>query len=227
VTSSTTLRIDLDLRDSVGRRLHPQGLVVQEDRNLVIGKERFPPVEGDDELSQAYQAIAARRPLELGRYLVMQQPDLETGWIYQAVIHDFNIRPSTRPGVVRRSLLAVIEDALRRGIHNLAVEPLGVIDDGGLTADEMADAFDAAIMELSMGLEVPLRLTLLLDDLVEVEEFSHLLRSRVLRRASRSFRTVSGDAAIVEVRERDARLHFRFVPGSLSGYMVFRVSNVA
>jgi hypothetical protein len=227
VTSSTTIRFDLDLTDSLGRRLHPQALIVQEDRNLMIGEDRFSPMNGNDDLSAAYQAIVAHRPLPLGRYLVVRQPTVEPNWVYQAVIHDFDNRPSTRPGVVRRSLLAIVEDAQRRGIHNLALEPLGSWVEGGLSKDEMVDALDAAVMELSLGLRTPLRLTLLLDDLVAVEEISHLLRSRVLRRASRSFRTVSGDAAVVEVREREVRLHFRFVPGSLSGYLVARVPHVA
>ena len=65
-----------------------------------------------------------------------------------------------------------------------------------------------------------LRVTLLLEDMNSLEEISHILRSRLLRKASRSFRTVDGDAALVEVRQRGFRLHCRFVPGSLSGYAV-------
>ena len=85
------------------------------------------------------------------------------------------------------------------------------------------DAFDVAVVETCMGLEVPLHLTLLLEDFEEVEEISAQLRARVLRRASRSFRTVDGEAAVVEVRQGGVRLHVRFVPGSLSGYLVSRV----
>jgi hypothetical protein len=91
---------------------------------------------------------------------------------------------------------------------------------------EVVHAFDSAILESSNLLRVPFRLTLLLDDLAELEEVSHLLRSRVLSRASRSFRTVSGDAAVVEVRNQGEKYHFRFVPGTLSGYLVTRVGSV-
>jgi len=90
----------------------------------------------------------------------------------------------------------------------------------GLALDEMVGAFEAAILEVSVDLATPLRLTLLLDDMTAVEEVSHLLRSRLLRKASRSFRTVDNDSALVEVRQRGLRLHCRFVPGSLSGYSV-------
>jgi hypothetical protein len=70
---------------------------------------------------------------------------------------------------------------------------------------------------------VSLKLTLLMGKMDEVEETSNLLRSCRWRRARRSFRTVDGDAAVVEVREGEARYHFHFVPGTLSGYLVHRV----
>ena len=109
---------------------------------------------------------------------------------------------------------------VRRGMTSLSAEPLGVWRGRGLALDEMVGAFEAAILEVSIGLGTPLRLTLLLDDMAAVEEVSHLLRSRLLRKASRSFRTVDNESALVEVRQRGLRLHCRFVPGSLSGYSV-------
>jgi hypothetical protein len=42
----------------------------------------------------------------------------------------------------------------------------------------------------------------------------------LLSKGSRSFRTVDGGEALVEVRQRGNRLHCKFVPGSLSGYEV-------
>ena len=126
-------------------------------------------------------------------------------------------------GEIRRSLCAIFEDAARRGLCSLASEPIGVYQHHGLTFEDMVDAFDVAVVETCMGLEVPLHLTLLLEDFEEVEEISAQLRARVLRRASRSFRTVDGEAAVVEVRQGGVRLHVRFVPGSLSGYLVSRV----
>ena len=109
----------------------------------------------------------------------------------------------------------------------MAAEPLGRWHSRGLSLDEMAEAFHEAILELSTQLEEPFRLVLMLDELDEVEQASHLLRSRLLRRASRSFRTVDGDAAVVEVRDGAGKYHFRFVPGTLSGYMVTRARSGA
>jgi hypothetical protein len=126
---------------------------------------------------------------------------------------------------VRRSLTAIFLDASKRGLRVLAAEPLGAWQENGLGFNEVVDAFDAAVIESSKTVDGQFRLTLLLDDMEELEEVSHLLRSRVLSRASRSFRTVSGDAAVVEVRSRGERYHFRFVPGTLSGYLVTRMDS--
>jgi hypothetical protein len=49
----------------------------------------------------------------------------------------------------------------------------------------------------------------------------------VLRRASRRLRTEDGEAVVVEVCQGAARLHYRFVPGSPSGYIVTRIDRVA
>jgi hypothetical protein len=176
-----------------------------------------------DDLEAAYRSIAAHRPVALGRYLLRRPPEATPPWTYEAVVHDLDTTPSSRPGDVRRSLCAILEDATRRGIRTLASEPLGVHQHHGLTFDEMVNAFDAAVVETCVALTGSLQLTLLLYDLEEVEEISTQLRARVLRRASRSFRTVDGEAAVVEVRQGGARLHVRFVPGSLSGYLVSRV----
>lgn len=178
-------------------------------------------------LDAAYLAIAGQRPLPLGRYLVLRPTSLVPHWTYQAVVHDLGRQPSCRPGDVRRSLTAIFEDAARRGIRSFVLEPLGRRHRAGLRFDEMVEALDSAFVERSVVLDSAVRITLLLDDLGELEEISHLLRSRVLCRASRSFRTVAGDAAVVEVRKSKVRLHYRFVPGSLSGYLVTRISHVA
>jgi len=136
------------------------------------------------------------------------------------VVHDLEVKPTCRTGNVRRSLTAILKDGVKRGMTSLTVEPLGVWRNRGLTIEEMVEAFEPAILELSAEIANPLRVTLLLDDMEALEEVSHLLRSRLLRKASRSFRTVDGDAALVEVRQRGVRLHCRFVPGSLSGYSI-------
>lgn len=220
MTHECCLRFDLDLSEALGRRLRPDAVVVQEDRNLVMGGLGILDLDLEDDLDAAYKAIADHRPLPLGRYLLMRNRAGEAAWIYQAVVHDLEERPSSRAGNVRRSLTAILADATKRGISSLSVEPLGVWRSRGLTVEEMVQAFEATILEVSLDLQTPLRLTLLLDDLEIVEEVSHLLRSRLLRKASRSFRTVDDEAALVEVRQRGARLHCRFVPGSLSGYAV-------
>ena len=215
------------MRDSLGRRLHPDALVVQEDRNLVMGRPDVLDLDADDSLDAAYVAIREHRPLPLGRFLLLRGHQPECYWTYQAVVHDFELKPTCRPGDVRRSLLAVFKDAAKRGLGTLASEPLGSFRGKGLTLEEVVEAFDAAILESGAFLDVPVRLTMLLEDLDELEEVSHLLRSRVLSRASRSFRTVGGDAAMVEVRDRERRFHYRFVPGSLSGYLITRGDVVA
>lgn len=218
-----SLRFDLDLRESLGRRLLPEALVVQQDRNLVMGEQELLDLDLEDDLDAAYRSISAHRPLALGRYLLRRPSQAVTPWRYEAVVHDLDTTPSSRPGDVRRSISAILDDAARRGLRTLASEPLGVHQHHGLTFEEMVDAFDAAVVETCVSLAGSVRLTLLLDDLEDLEEISTQLRARVLRRASRSFRTVDGDAAVVEVRQGGARLHVRFVPGSMSGYLVSRV----
>lgn len=219
VNRERSLRLDLDLGEALGRRLHPDASIVQEDRNLVMAGAGVLDLDREDDLDAAYLAIAEHRPLPLGRYLLRRRAE-PTPWTYQAVVHDLEVRPSCRAGNVRRSLTAILGDAVRRGMTSLSAEPLGVWRGRGLALDEMVGAFEAAILEVSIDLGTPLRLTLLLDDMAAVEEVSHLLRSRLLRKASRSFRTVDNESALVEVRQRGLRLHCRFVPGSLSGYSV-------
>jgi hypothetical protein len=102
----------------------------------------------------------------------------------------------------------------------LTAEPLGVWRSRGLTLEEMVEAIEASVLEACLDIGAPLRITLLLDDMTSLEEVSHLLRSRLLRKASRSFRTVDNESALVEIRQRGQRLHCKFVPGSLSGYSV-------
>jgi hypothetical protein len=218
-----SFRFDLDLRDSLSRRLHPAAVIVQDDRNLVMGGQSILDLDEEDDHDKAYLAIREHRPLPLGRFLLRRGGEGDAQWTYQAVVHDFEQRPSCRPGDVRRSLCAILDDAADRELMTLAAEPLGSWEGRGLRLEETVRAFDTAILEKSISLDAPFRLTLLLDDIAQLEESSHQLRSMVLSRASRSFRTVDGEAAVVEVRNRGLRLHFRFVPGSLSGYLVTRV----
>ncbi len=225
--SQPVLRFDLDLRDAMERRLEPDALIVQEDRNLVLSAPPFLDLDAANDLDSAYMAIAHHRPLPQGRYLLLRPRGGRRHWLYQAVVHDLEHTPSCRPGDVRRSVLAVCRDAVKRGLAVLAMEPVGLWGQRGLTLDELVEALDTTFLELALDLEAPLRIVLLLDDLATIEEVSLGVRARVLRKASRSFRTVNGDAAVVEVRRDLARLHFRFVPGSLSGYMVIRADRVA
>lgn len=220
-------RFDLDLRGSLGRRTYPNAVIVQEDRNLVMGPQATLDLDAADDLDAACLAVLDHRPLPLGGHLVRRGREDSQPWTYLAVVHDFELTPSCRPGDVRRSLCGVVRDAQRRGLGFVAAEPLGRWHGRGLSFEEMTEAFHDAILELSPQLDEPFRLTLMLDELDEVEQVSNLLRSRLLRRASRSFRTVDGDAAVVEVRDGVAKYHFRFVPGTLSGYMVTRVRSGA
>ncbi|MGD9253543.1 MAG: hypothetical protein PVG92_06385 [Holophagae bacterium] len=215
-----SLRFDLDLNEALGRRLHPDAIVVQEDRNLVMAKQSILDLEQHNGLGAAYLAMAEHRPIPLGRYLLLRNPGDEAYWTYQAVVHDLEAKPSCRAGNVRRALTGVLKDSVKRSMTSLAVEPLGVWRSRGLEIEEMVEAFETAVLDVSVGLGGPLRVTLLLDDMVTLEEVSHLLRSRLLRKACRSFRTVDGEAALVEMHQRGFRLHCRFVPGSLSGYAV-------
>jgi hypothetical protein len=218
VASANSLRFDLDMVEALGRRLQPDAMIVQEDRNLVMAGGGMLDLDSNDGLDAAYLAIAEHRPLPLGRYLRSRGD--EAYWTYQAVVHDLEAKPTCRAGNVRRSLTAILKDSVKRGMNSVTVEPLGVWRKRGLTTEEMVEAFEASILEVSVNLGSQLRVTLLLDDMNSLEEISHILRSRLLRKASRSFRTVDGDAALVEVRQRGFRLHCRFVPGSLSGYAV-------
>jgi hypothetical protein len=224
VDRATTLRLDLDLKEGLGRRILPDALVVQEDRNLLLGSVPPRNFDEDNELDTAYQTIREKCPLQLGRYVLLRPSSEATWWTYQAVVHDVEKRPSCRPGDVRRALTAAVADAVHRGAVHVATGPLGVWSQRGLEIEEMVDAVDTAVSEIGMRCETPLRMTLLLASVDDLERVSHQLRSRVLDRASRSFRTVDGDAAVVEVRRGSNRLHYRFVPGSLSGYMVARAA---
>lgn len=222
---TATIRLDLDLHESLGKRLQPEALIVQEDRQLGIKPEYSRQLDPEDDHDAAYLALSSKLPLPLGRYLLLRpQPGIPF-WIYQAVIHDLKMDICCRPGDVRRSLTAILLDAERRELSSIAIAPLGSLEQRGLSIEEMVEAFDATVYEMILERTTPLRLTLLLDHMSVVEEVSHLLRSRVLRRARRSFRTVDGDAAVVEVLQGGVRLHFRFVPGSLSGYIVTRLSH--
>jgi hypothetical protein len=220
VAREFSLRLDLDLREAFGKRLHPDAMVVQEDRNLVMAGPGILDLDRDNGLDAAYLAIAEHRPIPLGRYLLLRSRSEGAYWTYQAVVHDLEAKPTCRAGNVRRALTAILKDSVKRGMSSLTVEPLGVWRRKGLEIDEMVEAFEASVLEVSIDLVSPLRVTLLLDGMEMLEEVSHLLRSRLLRKASRSFRTVGGEAALVEVRQRGFRLHCRFVPGSLSGYAV-------
>jgi hypothetical protein len=200
-------------------------MVVQEDRNLVMAAPGTLDLDEHDGLDAAYIAIAEHRPIPLGRYLLLRSRNDKAYWTYQAVVHDLESRPSCRAGNVRRALTAVLKDSVKRGMTSLTAQPLGVLGRRGLEIEEMVEAFESAVLEVSVGLGSPLRFTLLLADMEILEEVSHLLRSRLLRKASRSFRTVDGEAALVEVRQRGFRLHCRFVPGSLSGYAVTCMDN--
>jgi len=198
-------------------------MVVQEDRNLVMAGGGILDLDRDEGLDAAYAAIAEHRPLPLGRYLLLRSRGDEAYWTYQAVVHDLECKPTCRAGNVRRSLTAILKDGIKRGMQSVSVEPLGLWRSRGLVKEEMVEAFEAAIFEISVDLTSPFRVTLLLDELPLLEEVSHLLRSRLLSMGSRSFRTVDGEAALVEVRQRGKRLHCRFVPGTLSGFVVTRV----
>ncbi len=225
--SESVLRFDLDLEDALVRRIVPDALIVQEDRNLVISAPPVLDLDRQDDLDSAYLAIAQHRPLPQGRYLLLRPREGTPYWTYQAVVHNLEERPTCSPGDVRRSMLAICHDAKRRGLVTLAMEPIGRWRDHGLSLDEMVEALDTTFLELVLDPGTSLRVVLLLPDLDSIEEVSLGIRSRILRKASRSFRTVAGDAAVVEVRRDPVRLHYRFVPGSLSGYMVTRVDRVA
>jgi hypothetical protein len=220
VDRKRSLRFDLDVIEALGRRLHPDAMIVQEDRNLVMAGTGILDLDQGNGLDAAYLAIAEHRPLPLGRYLLLRSRGGKAYWTYQAVVHDLECKPTCRAGNVRRSLTAILRDSVKRGMNSVSVEPLGLWRSRGLTEIEMVEAFEAAIFELSVDLTSPLRVTLLLDAMDVLEGISHLLRSRLLSKGSRSFRTVDGGEALVEVRQRGNRLHCKFVPGSLSGYEV-------
>jgi hypothetical protein len=219
--------VDLDLHGSVGRRLLPDAVVVQDDRNLVMNGPPPGALDRTHDLDAAYLEVARNRPLGLGRYMLLRPRDDVPYWTYQAVVHDLALEQTCRPGDVRRSLLSISQDAVKRGLTHLALEPLGMWGANGLGMVEFVEALDASVLEMAIGLTQSVRLTVLLEELPLLEEMSLQLRSRLLRRASRSLRTADGDAAVVEVRREGFRLCFRFVPGSLSGYQVTRVADVA
>ncbi len=198
-------------------------MIIQEDRNLIMGAQRV--VEEERAPAAAMDAAEEFESQHMGRFLLVGPRAGSPRWIYRAVVHDLEMSPSCRPGDVRRCLASILEDAGKRGIGSLGSEPLGLWRRSGLKLEEVAGAFDDAVFEVIGTLEAPLRLTLLLRDLETIEEASRLLRSALLRRASRSFHMVAGDAAVVEARSRGQRFQCRFVPGALSGYLVTKLSH--
>ncbi len=224
MSRESTLRFDLDLRESLEHRLRPDALVLQEDRNLVMSPAGVLDPDVEMDVGETLRTAAAQRRVPLGRFVVSRRTDGVAELTYGAVVHDFDSRPTCRPGDVRRSLTAILADADRRGLSTVAAEPIGVWNRHGLTMDGMVEAVDRSLLEASVSIRGNLRVVLMLDRIDQLEEVSHLLRSKLLRRASRSFRTVNGDAAVVEVRWEKYRLHVRFVPGTMSGYMVTRFS---
>lgn len=213
-------RFDLDLKDALGNRLVPDAFVVQEDRNLVMSPSKVLDLQEVGDAREILEAASEGLPYPLGRYRVWRSREDGPEWIYQAVVHDLSLSPTCRPGDVRRSLVGILGDALARGARVVATEPLGLWRRSGLGVQEMADVFDEAVFEVIRDLDRSLRLVMVLERMEQLDEVSRFLRSGLLRRASRSFHTVTDDAALVEVRHGGQRLNVRFVPGSLSGYIV-------
>ncbi len=199
-------------------------MVIQEDRNLIMGGARV--LEPGEDAAAVAEAARGFEPHHLGRFVLVGPRAQAPTWIYRAVVHDLEMSPTCRSGSVRRCLASILIDASKRGLTIVGTEPLGLWRRSGLDLAEMAGAFDEAIFEAVGGLQNGVRLTLLLREFETLEEVSRLLRSSLLRRASRSFHTVEGDAAVVEVRSHGRRYQFRFVPGALSGYLVTRSSHV-
>lgn len=220
VETGNSFRMSLDLSDSLGRRLHPEAVVYQEDRNLVMSADQVLDLDAEDDYDSAYQAVVEHRPLPLGRYILRRPREDRPFWTYLAVVHDLAFSPTASAGNVRRSLIAVVRDAFKRHATTLAVEPLGCYQATGLGLDEMVGAFESATLELVREGHEGVHLILMLDSLQQIEEVSHLLRSALLTRARRRFRTVDEGAAVAELRHRGSRYHCRFVPGSLSGFQI-------
>jgi len=195
-------------------------MIVQEDRNLILGAQTV--LEEEQAPAAAAEEAEEFDSHLLGRFVLVGPREESPRWIYRAVVHDLELSPTCRPGDVRRCLASILEDAARRGIGVLGAEPLGLWRRSGLGLEEVVGAFDDAIFEVLGNLREPMRLTLLLRDLDTIETASRLLRSSLLRRASRSFHEVAGDAAVVEVRSKGQRFQCRFVPGAISGYQVTR-----
>jgi len=199
-------------------------MVIQEDRNLVMGASRV--VEPEEDAAAVAETARRFESQHLGRFLLVGPRREAPTWIYRAVVHDLEMSPSCRPGSVRRCLASILIDASKRGLTSLGTEPLGLWRRSGLNLEEMAVAFNEAIFEAVGALQNGVRLTLLLKEFETLEEVSRLFRSSLLSRASRSFHTVEGGAAVVEARSHGRRYQFRFIPGALSGYLVTRSSRV-
>jgi len=204
----------------VGRRFSPDALIIQEDRNLVMGAASL--LEEERNPATVRAAAEGFEPVRLGSFVLVGPRSEPPTWMYRAVVHDLDLNSSCRPGHVRRCLVSILGDAGPRGIRSLGSAPLGLWRRSGLELEEVADSFNEAIFEMVGRLATPLRLTVLLEDMETLEESSRLFRSSLLRRASRSFHTVASDVAVVEAQSRGQRFQFRFVPGALSGYLVTR-----
>lgn len=121
-------RLDLDL--FVGEEPPPLtgAMVVAQDVHLILGEAG--PIEDTRETpEQVLAAPGAQRPRRPGSVVVGASPEGRP-LLLQAIVYDFDRSPPAREIHVFEALIAAFEEAHRRGIRSLAVQPLGTAHSG-------------------------------------------------------------------------------------------------
>ena len=70
-----TLRVDLDLRSSLGQRTFPNAVIVQQDRNLVMGPQAILDLDAEDDLDAAYSGGPGATTASSGRSAGAARPE--------------------------------------------------------------------------------------------------------------------------------------------------------
>lgn len=174
-------RLDLDLR--VGDRPPPTAgaLVVPQDVHLILGD--VGTVEDTRETPE--QVLAAcgedRPPRTTGSILVAAPAERGAPLVLQAIVYDFARTPPAREQDVFEALLAAFEEARARGVHGMALPPLGTAHSGLEPARFLRVLVQICYTAAELGTSVR-QVHLLLPSPQELRKYEDLLQGLVSRR---------------------------------------------
>ena len=166
-------RLDLDL--VVGDDPPPLtgAMVVAQDVHLILGEAE--PIEDTRETAeQVLAAPGTGRPRRPGSVVVGAERE-GAPLLLQAIVYDFERSPPAREVHVFEALMSAFEEANRRGIRSLAVQPVGTAH-SGLEPERFLKLL-AQVCYSSAELETTVRhVHLLLPSPLELGRYEVLLR---------------------------------------------------